>query len=53
MGGGFAAQMGAPLTAQPIEIEALEVGDDRQTDVIDKCFFAGSELFSSRARATA
>ena len=23
------------------------------TDVIDKCFFAGSELFSSRARATA
>jgi hypothetical protein len=26
MGGRFAAQMGAPLTAQPIEIEALEVG---------------------------
>ena len=25
----------------------------RTTDVIDKCFFAGSELFSSRARATA
>jgi hypothetical protein len=23
------------------------------TDVIDKCFFAGSELFSFRARATA
>ena len=25
----------------------------KTTDVIDKCFFAGSELFSSRARATA
>ena len=32
MGGRFAAQMGAPLTAQPIEIEALEIGDDRRTE---------------------
>src|ERR1700677_712777 len=30
MGGRFAPQLGAPLTAQSIEIEALEVGDDRQ-----------------------
>jgi hypothetical protein len=29
MGRRFAPQVGAPLTAQPIEIEALEVGDDR------------------------
>jgi hypothetical protein len=30
MGGRFAPQAGAPLTAQPIEIEALEVGNDRK-----------------------
>jgi hypothetical protein len=28
-GGGIAAQMGAPLTAHPIDIEAFEVSDDR------------------------
>src|ERR1700687_389839 len=36
MGGRFAAQMGAPLTAQPIEIEALEVGNDRQKGSIER-----------------
>jgi hypothetical protein len=36
MGGRFTAQMGAPLTAQPIEIEALEVGDDRQNGSIER-----------------
>ena len=36
MGGRFAAQMGAPLTAQPIEIEALEVGNDRQNTGVER-----------------
>jgi hypothetical protein len=36
MGGRFAPQMGAPLTAQPIEIEALEVGNDRQKGSIER-----------------
>ena len=36
MGRRFAAQMGAPLTAQPIEIEALEVGNDRQKGSIER-----------------
>jgi hypothetical protein len=36
MGGRFAPQVGAPLTAQPIEIEALEVGNDRQKGSIER-----------------
>jgi hypothetical protein len=36
MGGRFASQMGAPLTAQPIEIEDLEVGNDRQRGSIER-----------------
>ena len=36
MGGRFAAQVGAPLTAQPIEIEALKVGNDRQKGGIER-----------------
>jgi hypothetical protein len=28
--------MGAPLTTQPIEIEALEVGNDRQNGSIER-----------------
>ena len=36
MGGRFATQMGAPLTVQPIEIEALEVGNDRQKGSIER-----------------
>ena len=36
MGGRFAAQVGAPLTAQPIEIEALKIGNDRQNGGIER-----------------
>jgi hypothetical protein len=36
MGGRSATQMGAPMTAQSIEIEALEVGDDRQKGSIER-----------------
>ena len=36
MGGRFATQMGAPLTAHPIEIEALEVADDRMKGSIER-----------------
>jgi anaerobic selenocysteine-containing dehydrogenase len=36
MGRRFAAQVGAPLTAQPIEIEALKVGNDRQNGGIER-----------------
>ena len=36
MGGRFAAQMGAPLTAHPIEIEAFEVADDRLKGSIER-----------------
>jgi hypothetical protein len=35
------------------EYELYLALEDIDADVIDKCFFAGSELFSSRARATA
>ena len=36
MGRRFAAEVDAPLTAQPIEIEALKVGDDRQNRGIER-----------------
>jgi transposase len=36
-----------------IEHRFTKINHPWTTDVIDKCFFAGSELFSSRARATA
>jgi hypothetical protein len=36
MGRRFAAQVGAPLTAQPIEIEALKVGNDRQNRGVER-----------------
>ena len=35
MGRRLAAQMGAPLTAQPIEIKALKIGDDRENRGIE------------------
>ena len=36
MGRRFAAQVGAPLTAQPIEIKALKIGNDRQNGGIER-----------------
>jgi hypothetical protein len=36
MGRRFAAQVGAPLTAQPIKIEALKIGNDRQKGSIER-----------------
>jgi hypothetical protein len=36
MGGRFAAQVGAPLTAQPIEIKALKIGNDRQNGGVER-----------------
>ena len=41
MGRRFAAQMGAPLTAQSIEITALEIRHDRQNrDIARRCHVA-------------
>jgi hypothetical protein len=36
MGGRFAPQVGAPLTAQPIEIKAIKIGNDRQKGSIER-----------------
>ena len=36
MGRRFAAQMSAPLTAQPIEIEALKIGNNRENRGIER-----------------
>ena len=36
MGRRFATQVGAPLTAQPIEIKALKIGNDRQNRGIER-----------------
>ena len=36
MGGRLAAQMGAPLAAQPIEIVALEIGHDRRALSVER-----------------
>ena len=64
---GRARHQGALIAGEPVWAHAFEYAcaqndiDHRltkpkhpwTTDVIDKCFLAGSELFSSRARATA
>ena len=36
MGGRFAAQVGASLTAQPIEIKAPKMGNDRENGGIER-----------------
>ena len=41
------------LALEDIDHSRTKTKSPQTTDVIDKCFFAGSELFSSRARATA
>jgi hypothetical protein len=57
-----ALDAGGPVWAHAFEYACAQNDIDHRltkpkhpwtTDVIDKCFFAGSELFSSRARATA
>ena len=57
-----ALEAGEPVWAHAFEYACAQNDIDHRltkpkhpwtTDVIDKCFFAGSELFSSRARATA
>ena len=57
-----ALEAGEPVCAHAFEYACAQNDIDHRltkpkhpwtTDVIDKCFFAGSELFSSRARATA